>query len=340
MLFVLSRLLGRLEPLLGWLTPIVVISFVFATSWPLMALAEPADSELVRPANYWWFFVVTAATVGYGDFFPKTGLGHVVGAYVIIGGIVALTTVFTRLVSTLSEAKGRIVQGTITVRATGHTVLLGYLPGRTERLVTDLLADGCPRLVLCAWSDTPTHPMPDRTVDFVRGDLTDEATLRRAGVHRAAVVLVDARDDNEALALATIVDHLNPNAHTVVTLRDLDRTTLLHYVDPKIRCVQWHSPRMITEEMTSPGITEVYTDLMTHGGADTYSVTIPDSIGPLTMEQCQITLGRHHGITVLAIRTADGLTVNPGWATELEAGTVLYYIGPRRLTSDELRRAF
>src|ERR1043165_5986577 len=103
-----------------------------------MALAEPTASELVHPANYWWYFVVTAATVGYGDLYPSTGAGHVVGVYVIVGGIATLTTMFTRLASALERAKGRRMKGAVTVRTTGHTVLLGYTPGRTERVVQQL----------------------------------------------------------------------------------------------------------------------------------------------------------------------------------------------------------
>ncbi len=233
--------------------PVAVIGFVFVTSWPLMALAEPHGSALVAPANYWWYFVVTAATVGYGDFFPETGFGHLVGAYVIVGGIATLTTVFTKLASVLEQARGRRMRGTIAVTASGHIVLLGYVPGRTERLVGQLLADDDCQVVLCAWDEVATHPMPEHGIDFVRGDLTDEETLRRAGVPIAAKVLVDGRDDNEALAITVTVHYLDPRVHLVVPLRDLERSTLLRRINENVRCVRWHTPRMITEELTSPG---------------------------------------------------------------------------------------
>ncbi|HKR51218.1 MAG TPA: potassium channel family protein [Pseudonocardiaceae bacterium] len=100
----------------GWRLPLVIAIVVFATSWLGMWLAEPVDNEITRPANYWWWFLVTAATVGYGDFFPKTTLG-VVGAYVIIGGIVTLTILFTRLASYLQA-----VRGTPDARTTGGQV--------------------------------------------------------------------------------------------------------------------------------------------------------------------------------------------------------------------------
>jgi hypothetical protein len=60
-----------------------------------MWLVEPPDNQITDPANYWWYFVVTSATVGYGDFFPVSVAGHVVGVYVIVGGIVTLALLFT-----------------------------------------------------------------------------------------------------------------------------------------------------------------------------------------------------------------------------------------------------
>jgi voltage-gated potassium channel len=215
-------------------------------------------------------------------------------------------------------------------------VLLGYTPGRTERIVGQLLAENEREVVLCSWDEVSTHPMPEEPIDFVRGELTEPDVLRRAGVHRAGTVLVDARDDNEALALAVTVDHVSTGAHVVVTLRDMEKTPLLRYVDEDIRCVQWHSPRMITEELTSPGIAEVYAELMTQGGASTYSVSLPESLGPVLVETCQTALGRQHGVTLLAARAGGELMVNPAWRTELPPGAVLYYVGPCRLTAEQV----
>ncbi|HVV12083.1 potassium channel family protein [Amycolatopsis sp.] len=338
MLFFLSRMLARFGVLKSWATPVVVIVFVFVTSWPLMALTEPG-SELAQPGNYWWYFVVTAATVGYGDFYPQSPAGHVVGAYVIVGGIVTLTTVFTKMASVLEQARGRRMQGSGSITTSGHFVVIGYTTGRTERLVTELLAEDGNEVVLCTWEDSAVHPMPERPVGFVRGEVTEDAVLRRAGVDRARAVLVDARDDNEALAIALAVDHVSTSPHVVVALRDMGRASLLHYVGEHIRCVQWHTPRMITEELASPGITEVYAELMTYGGANTYMVTLPESLGPVLVDQCRTALGRRHGATMLAARSGGRLIVNPDWQTELPPGSVLYYISPCMLTTEQITEA-
>ncbi len=83
-----------------------------------MWLVEPASNEITSPQNYWWWFLVTAATVGYGGFFPTSGPGHVVGAYVIVGGIVALTILFTELASSIQNVKGNTRRSSAAVSCT------------------------------------------------------------------------------------------------------------------------------------------------------------------------------------------------------------------------------
>ncbi|MBY3551872.1 ion transporter [Modestobacter lapidis] len=327
---------------MGWRLPLAVIVGVFLTSWLAMALVEPADSGIAAPGNYWWYFVVTAATVGYGDFFPVSTAGHVVGTYVIVGGIVTLTLLFTRLADYLQSVRGKRLRGVVGLDLADHVVVLGYTPGRTERMLAELAAEGRASIALCAWDgDVPQNPVPEQqAVSFVRGDLTNVDVMTRASVARARTVIVDGRDDNETLAMAVAVDHANPGVHMVAALRDLGRRESLRYVNPGIACVQWHMPSLITEEACDPGLTEVYSDLMTSGGhGNTYSLRLPAGHRFATFGACQVHLGETFGATVLAVRDADGLTVSPPWDRPMPVGTTLYYVAGRRIEARELAPA-
>ncbi len=319
--------------LTGWRLPLAIAVFVFLTSWALMALVEPGDNQITRPANYWWYFVVTAATVGYGDFFPASTGGHVVGAYVIVGGIVTLTLLFTSLADYIASAKGKRLRGVVALDLSDHVVVLGYSPGRTERIVKELTAEGRLQVVVCAWDDVTEHPMPEQVlVHFVRGDLTHADVMQRACVDRARTAVIDGRDDNESLAIAVAVDHANPDIHMVAALRDLSRREHLSYVNPKVQCVQWHLPFLVTEEATDPGITQVYNDLMSSGGhGNTYSMRVPGGFPHTTVGECQTWFGRTHGATLLAVRTDGELTVSPSWDTTVGAGSTLYYVASARV---------
>lgn len=337
--FVLSRLIRRFGRSRFWVIPALIIIAVFLTSWPLMMWAEPSSNTITSAESYWWWFLVTAATVGYGDFFPTTVGGRLVGVYVIVGGIVTLTTLFTRIATAIENAKGQRMKGQLDLDKSDHLVIVGYTPGRTERLIHEITADDAHAVALCAWEDVPENPMPEQPdLGFVRGDLAEESVLRRAGVHRAARVLIDARDDNEALTVTVAVTHVNPNAHMVVTLRDMSRARNFSYVDADVRCVQWHSPRLATEELQDPGIAVVYADLMSHGGRNTYSTRLPEALTQVNFGQVQEAMGRNFTTTVLAVQH-EGAVINPGWDTQLPESAVLYYVGERRLSPEEITGA-
>lgn len=333
----LARLVGA--RLRGWRLSLAIALFVFLTSWLAMALVEPATNELTRPGNYWWWFLVTAATVGYGDFYPESTGGHIVGAYVIVGGIVALTVLFTTLATQIQAAKGKRMKGLVDVELSGHVVLLGYTPGRTEGIVDELCIEDRFDVVIGAWEDVSEHPTPERErVQFVRGDLAAVDVLRRAGVDRAGVVVIDGRDDNETLTMAVAVDHLNPRVHLVAALRDLDRCEHLRYVNAGVQCVQWHSPKMLAEEALDPGISQVYAELLTGTGAgNTYSASLPARLAGRSFGECQTEFGRRFGATVLAVREDSALYVSPAWDDPVPAGSVVYYVATSRI--DEARLA-
>ncbi len=334
----LARLTRLARTLTGWRLPLVIVVFVFVTSWAAMALVEPASNEITRPGNYWWYFVVTSATVGYGDFFPTSTGGHVVGAYVIVGGIVTLTLLFSRLGDYISSLRGRRMRGLVDLDLSGHVVVLGYTPGRTERIVSELTAEGRLQVALCAWDDVAEDPMPDAPdVHFVRGDLTHVDLMRRAAVARARTALLDGRDDNETLAIAVAVDHANPDIHMVAALRDLSRREHLSYVNPRVQCAQWHMPFLLTEETVDPGIAQVYNDLMSSGGhGNTYSMRVPGGFPHRTVGECQTWLGRTFGATLLALRTSGDLAVSPPWDSPVDESTTLYYVAKQRIPTSAL----
>jgi voltage-gated potassium channel len=332
----LSRFL-RLR-LQGWRLPLAVALFVFLTSWLAMSLLESGDSGIADPGTYWWYFLVTSATVGYGDVFPSTTGGRIVGLYVIVGGIVTLTLLFTQLAAALQSIRGRRLRGVVPLDLSDHVVLLGYWPGRTERIVAELTAEGRFQVALCAWDDVPENPLPDQpAVHFVRGDLTNEDVMTRACVPRARTVVIDGRDDNETLAIAVAVDHANADVHLVAAVHDLGRRENLRYVNPGVQVVQWHMPFLLTEEATDPGITQIYNDLMSTGGhGNTYSMRVPAGFPHGSFGECQTWFGRTFGATLLALRGSDGLMVSPPWQTPVPEGATLYYVAARRIDDGRL----
>ncbi|MHA6783712.1 NAD-binding protein [Pseudonocardia saturnea] len=147
-------------------------------------------------------------------------------AVVIIGGIVTLTILFTRLASFPQSVRGKRVKGLSQLDVHEHVVLIGYLAGRTERMVGELSVERAHPLVLCASDEVTENPMAENPdVQFVRGDPTSTDVMTRACVARARTVIVDGHDDNESLAIALAVDHTSADLHIVVALREMTRAS-------------------------------------------------------------------------------------------------------------------
>lgn len=232
------------------------------------------------------------------------------------------------------------MHGRAELHTTEHTAILGYTPDRTEHIITELTAEGPRQIALCAWEEqAEQHPLGHRDdTQFVRGNLTDEDVLARAALACAAVVVVDPRDDDEALKVTVAAAYLAPEAHTVVALHDMAHARTVARVAPGARCVEWHSWRLLAAEARDPGLSGVLSALLGPGQRGTYSIRVPASLAGRSYGHFQMALGRWNAATVLGLDTGTGLDLSPSWTTEVPRGAVLYYVARRRLSTADLER--
>ena len=67
---------------LRWQSIFVAIAIYFAASWLLLALC--GETDITSGSNFLYWIMVTASTVGYGDFSPTTAAGKLVTALFVI----------------------------------------------------------------------------------------------------------------------------------------------------------------------------------------------------------------------------------------------------------------
>lgn len=337
-----SRVFRHLKRRASWALPVELFLFIYFSSWLLMVWAEPAGARVTQPDVYWWWFAgtVTPAAAGPGEHYPTTTEGQLVGVYVIVGGIVTITMLFTRLARMIETARGRRMKGNRELKLSGHIAILGYTAGRTENIISELLADEHREIVVCARNDqAEEHPLAHHDdIHFVRGSLTDEDVLRLAALPSAEAILVDASDDDEALKVTVAATYVSPGVHVVVAVHDLAHARTVSRVAENAYCIQWHSVGLITTELLDAGMSEVYTELMTHSDRNTYSIQVPTSLPERTFGELQQALGRWNAATIVAVRTDSGLHVSPSWYDVVPVGATLYYVAKRRLLTRDLER--
>ncbi|MFB6353925.1 MAG: NAD-binding protein [Halobacteriales archaeon] len=162
-----------------------------------------------------YYTIVTASTVGYGDAIPQTQLAKLFGMSVLVVGTASFAVALGTLIGPAIEARlqralGRMTDSELEL-LDDHLLVLGR--GDLTDVVVEELGD-VEYLVVTTdadWAGT----VGDRGVDVLVGDPADEETLRRAQLADARGVLVATNDDAEDALVVLTVRQLNPEVRIV-----------------------------------------------------------------------------------------------------------------------------
>ena len=325
----------------GWKLSTIALVALFLLCLFLMNLFEPEGSDLTKFPVYWWWFIVTATTVGYGDFAPASVGGRFAAVLVMIGGISAIGVVIGQVTSAWTTFTRRAMQGLAELDLNGHIVIFGYHPGKTEQIVGEILADRHREerdLVLCFDPDqAQENPLPE-SVKAVRGKLSSNDVLRRACINQASRVIVDGHGDNETLVIAVAVVHENEQAHVVVALHDLEGySENCQRVSRSIECVPSGMVTMIVQALQDPGIIRLYGNLLSNlRGHEGYRLDVPGVFSKVQYIDLLVRLKQEHNATLIGMAQSHEshaeVRENPDPNFEVCGGMSLYYIAPRRIT--------
>ena len=320
---------------ISWLFLACVFVLHLLSSWILMDWA--GEEKLVQRGVWFYYYVVTATTIGYGDFSPATSWGRWIAVlYVIPGGIglfAALIGKSTALIVNFWR-KGMLGQRDYSALES-HTVLVGWDGEATERMVQLLMDDELSRtdkIVLCV-SHEMENPLPDRVL-FVRGDsLTKPSMLHRAGVKSAERIIISGGlSDEQTLATAFAVMACKPVGHVVAHFEQESNAQLLNAHYPAIECTRSLRVEVLVRAAQDPGISYVTSELLSVGtGPAKFSLRVPDRFKPAAFGSLLLPLKLKYDAILLGMRKAAGdLRLNPPADALVEPGDILFYMSDSR----------
>ena len=328
----LAIILRRLYHAVGdlhWTVLTFILLLHMLASWQLLRAAGEAD--LSPPPNFLYYYATTAATVGYGDLTPKSDVGRMVTSFFIFpGAIAAFTTVVAKAFGALSASWRRRRQGGGDyARMTGGTVLVGYDPDRTPRMIDELVADGARNIVLLATQELDND---DERFRYVRArSLTAPADLARAGVAGAAKVVVFACTDAETLSAGLAVTATNNNGgHIVCFFQDEENARLLTAHCPEVEVVLARSVELVVKALNDPGSSHLLAQLVSHtdAGATLFSMTATRG-GPF--REAADALASRGAILLATAPAADRTAFRFDVRGTVAAGDRLFYVAADRL---------
>jgi len=187
---------------------------------------EFANVSTLTDAFY--YTLVTASTVGYGDVTPTSERATLFGMSVVLLGTasfaVALGTLLGPAIEKrLAEALGNMTEEQLNLLE-NHVVVLGY--GDLTEPILEELADAVDFVVVTPDQETATR-LQQRDIAVLTDDPSDEAPLKRAGIDDARAVVAATNDDaQDPLGILT-ARALNPDLNIVAAATDRENVEKL-----------------------------------------------------------------------------------------------------------------
>ncbi len=338
-------LLMRLAPLVekhGGKAAIALLTFLFFCGWGVMMWFEPTDSKIRDLGPYAWWYIVTVATVGYGDYTPLGAAGRTMAAFIIYGGIASFSILLTQATTHFVVIRELRRRGMVPIVAKNHILIIGLTP-RTDNIIDAILEDEDWKdrtVVICCTREqiNQVPSLPDNVMLVSGSTLTDVKMLQNASISTAHGIIIDTGDDNVTLAACLAVERTNASVHMVAAVMDMETgCDNIHRVDSTIECVPAGQVPMIAQVVRDPGLSRVYQDLMSsRSDPTTYSSPLVTVREGMTAGELFTWLKQQHNATLMALGESSNpgsqVFVNPAQDMKIRNGMTAYYIGDERLT--------
>jgi len=275
--------------------------------------------------------VTTVTTVGFNAPHPLSNGGKAFTVVLILVGVGTALYTFSAVLEVLIEGHMRdLVRRRRMERAidrmSGHVIVCGW--GRVGREVARFLANADRDVVVV---DRDVDRLTAVPYAVVHGDVTDDETLRRAGIDRAATLVAALDTDADNLYVTVASKSMRPALQIIARARNesSEPKLLRAGADRVVNPQQLGGDRMASF-VIQPHVVD-FVDVVMHDG------TLEFRLEELTVSADSPLAGRSlrsahirdvTGALVLAIRRPDGAFItNPKPEDAIEAGDVLISVG-------------
>lgn len=201
---------------------LLIVLFVFFSFGITIHFLEPKTFPSVYD-GIWWA-IITASTVGYGDYVPHTFWGRLTGLILILFGVAFVSSYFGTLAVSAFSKQNDFTEGKISFKGKGHTIIVGWNE-RSRELISKLTNTHNPQMIILIDSTLEANPVNSRFVHFIKGKAHVDETILKSDIDTAKKVLITAdrgspelqADMNSILTLLTIKG-LCPNVKCIVEI--------------------------------------------------------------------------------------------------------------------------
>jgi len=275
--------------------------------------------------------VITVSTVGLATPHTLDTAGKIFTIAVILVGVGTALYTFTLTLEVLMDGhmrdlmRRRRMERNIN-HLSGHVIICGW--GRVGREVARFLDNAGEQIVVV---DRDGSRLTELGYPTVAGDVTDDDTLLRAGVERAATLVAALDTDADNLYVTVASRSFNADIHVIARARNgSSEAKLLRVGADRVVNPQRLGGDRMAAFVVHPNVVD-FIDIVMHDGS--LEFRLEELVVPVSspLDGASLRSARVHdqtGALVLAIRRPDGtFSTNPSPEIELASGDVLICVG-------------
>ena len=273
---------------------LITVAVIYFSSASVYYFEENVPDSNIR--SLWdgvWWSVVTMGTVGYGDKYPVSPGGRLVGLMLIFTGIGLMSLFTATIASMFVEQRIKEGRGLETIKEKDHVVICGW-NHYTENVLLGLTQYG-------SMEDTPIVLINELSVDeidalklkyhkynlkFLRGNYIHEDVLIRANIKKArfAMIMADLsgghameRIDEKTTLAALTIKSIAPQVKTIAEIVDAENRPHLKRANVDEIVVRGeHVGSLLASAVNSPGLPKLLSNILSLGDTNKFRrVDIP-----------------------------------------------------------------
>lgn len=171
-----------------------------------------------------WWAVITTATVGYGDVYPVTVKGRLLGMLLVFIGAGVLSAYFASLAATTVRAQNLHLKGKTMFTGKNHIIIIGWNE-RSKSVIDQLLQTDYYQPIVLIDDTLEQNPFPNRQVHFIKGKPYIDEVLKKANLPTSEFVLItsdqhktEIHADMGTILTLLAVKGINPDVYCVVEI--------------------------------------------------------------------------------------------------------------------------
>ncbi|HWO77216.1 MAG TPA: ion channel [Bacillus sp. (in: firmicutes)] len=317
-------------PLVGRILFMATITIVFFGI--AIHFVEP-DSFPTIFDGIWWA-IITASTIGYGDFVPTTFEGKLVGISLIVVGAGFVSTYFVSLAATAVQRQNAVNEGKVAFAGKKeHLIIVGWNE-RSRYIIKELTLLYPEIRIVLIDSTLREKPVPDVQVHFIRGSADQDHILQKAGIDKARTVIITAdpsvsevQADMRSILQLIAVKGCNPSIYSVVEiLTEKHLNNAIRAGADEIIQSNYLAGSVLLNTLANHGISKALSAILSQDhGSKVEFIEVPDELTSHTFSMIMQKFYQDE-VIVIGIKKRGETFVNPPFDTKIEAGDELLLI--------------